>query len=89
MKKKPKRNADVVHDFAPGEKKKMTQWIREKNHDRKAFPELFDDGLNGLHDPNRERPITVLQNYNSKLFNKNQKFAQDSDFVFVDIDFFD
>ena len=61
----------------------MTQWIREKNHDRKAFPELFDDGLNGLHDPNREREISVFQNYNSKLFNKNQKFAQDSDFVFM------
>ena len=83
MKKKTKRNANITHDYAPGERKKLTQWNREKNHDRKAFPELFDDGLNGLHDPNREIPITIWQNYNSKLFNRNQKFVQDSDFVFV------
>ena len=61
----------------------MTQWFGEKNHDTKAFPELFDDGLNGFHDPNRQKPISVHQNYNSKLFNKNPKYAQDSDYVFV------
>ena len=73
----------MVHDLAPGERKKLTRWIREENHDIKAWPELFHDGLNGLYDPNREKPISVWQNYNSKVFNRNQKFAEDSDFLYV------
>ena len=50
LQKRPKRSSDIVYDFAPGEKKRLTNWIREKNNDRKAFPELFDDGKNGLDD---------------------------------------
>ena len=77
--KKPKRCADLVHEIAPGERKKLTNWIREENHDITAFPELFPDGLNGLHDRNRKRKITAKQNYNQKVFNKNKKFWDDGD----------
>ena len=83
MKKKPKRSGEIVHDIAPGEKKKLTHWIREENHDIKAWPELFPDGLNGFHDPNRIRKISANQNFNHKIYSKNKKFAQDADFIFA------
>ena len=83
MRKKPKRDGDLVHEIAPGERKKLTLWYREDNHDRKAFPELFPDGNCGLHDQNRKRKISATQNYNHKVLNKNRKFAEDPDFVFV------
>ena len=75
LKKKLKRNSDLVHDIAPGERKKLTNWIREVNHDRKAFPELFPDGKCGLHDKNRKRKISATQNYNHKVINKSCKYA--------------
>ena len=83
MKKKPKRSSETVHDIAPGEKKKLTHWIREKNHDIKAWPELFPDGLNGLYDPNRIRKISASQNFNHKMYSKNKKYSQDADFIFA------
>ena len=82
LQKRPKRSSDIVYDFTPGEKKRLTNWIREKNNDRKAFPELFDDGKNGLDDPEGEKKISVRQNYSSKVVNKNKKYAENSDFIF-------
>ena len=83
MKKQPRRSSDFVHEIAPGERKKLSEWIREENHDRKAFPELFHDGQFGLHDKNRKRKITATQNYSHKVLNINRKYAQSSDYVFV------
>ena len=83
LKKKPRRSSDLVYEIAPGERKKLTNWTREKHHDRKAFPELFPDGNCGLHDQNRKRKITATQNFNHKVLNINRKFAEDPDFVFV------
>ena len=40
----------------PGQGKIPTNWIREKNHDVIAFPELFCDGKGGL---NAERKIKL------------------------------
>ena len=83
LRKKPKRCSDYIHEFAPGERKKATDWIREENHDTKSFPELFSMGKYGLHDTSRKRKISAVQNYSSKILNKNKKFAQNSDFIFV------
>ena len=83
LKKKTTRSGDTVHDIAPGEKKKLTHWIREKDHDIKAWPELFPDGLNGLYDPNREIKISPSQNFNHKIYSKNKKFAKCADFIFA------
>ena len=83
MRKKAKRDGSLVHELAPGEKKKLSDWLREENQDRKAFPHLVNDGRNGLYDKNRKRKLSASQNYSHKILNKNKKFAEDSDFIFV------
>ena len=35
LKKKPRRCSNFVHEVAPGEKKKLSNYIREENHDTK------------------------------------------------------
>ena len=72
-----------MHEVAPGEKKKLSDWLRDENHDIKAFPELFPDGRNGLNDKNRTKKVPLKQNYAQKILNKNTKFAKDADFIFV------
>ena len=47
------------------------------------FQKLFPDGKNGLNDPEREIKISAKQNYNQKIFNKNRKFGEDPEFIFV------
>ena len=59
----------------------LTDWIREKHHDRKAFPELFDDGKMGLHDENRKRKISPTPNYSHKVLNTNKKYAESEDYT--------
>lgn len=83
LRKKTKRSSNFVYEIVPGERKKLNDWIREENHDTKAFPELFPDGKNGLHDKSRKRRISPIQNYSHKILNKNKKFSKDPDFVFV------
>ena len=83
LRKKTKRSSNFFYEIAPGERKKLNDWIREENHDTKAFPELFPDGKNGLHDKSRKRKISPIQNYSHKILNKNKKFSKDPDFVFV------
>ena len=83
LRKKTKRSSNFVYEIVPGERKKLNDWIREENHDTKAFPELFPDGKNGLHDKSRKRKISPIQNYSHKILNKNKKFSKDPDFVFV------
>ena len=56
MKKKLKRLGKKIYNIAPGEGKIPTNWIREKNFDVIAFPELFCDGKGGL---NAERKIKL------------------------------
>ena len=46
---KLKRKSKKIIDYAPGEKHLPTNWIREKNHDEVAFPELFTDGKGSVH----------------------------------------
>ena len=83
LKKRPRRSSNFVHEFAPGERKKATNWIRDENHDTKGFPCLFHDGKCGLNDKNRKRKIPAKQNFCQKVLNKNKKFCMDQDYIFV------
>jgi hypothetical protein len=79
----PKRNSDVVHVIAPGQRKKLSQWLSEEDHDINAFPDLFPNGRCGLNDTERPRKITPGQNYSQKVLNVDPRFCQDPDFIFV------
>ena len=83
LKKKPRRCSNFVHEVAPGEKKKLSNYIREENHDTKAFPDLFHDRKNGLNYGRRKRKIPAKSNFARKILNKYKKFAQDADYIFV------
>ena len=81
--KKTKRNTDIVHIIAPGERHKLSYWLSEENYDINAFPDLFPDGKGGLNDPSRLKKISIVQNYSQKILNHDTRFAQDEDFLFV------
>lgn len=81
--KKTKRDSDIVHVIAPGQRKKLSYWLTEENYDINAFPDLFPDGKGGLDDKSRKRKISPIQNYSQKMLNHDSRFAQDEDFLFV------
>ena len=81
--KKTKRNTDIVHIIAPGERHKLSYWLSEENYDINAFPDLFPDGKGGLNDPSRLKKISIVQNYSQKILNHDTRFAQDEDFLFI------
>ena len=83
IRKIPKRNGDIVHIIAPGQRKKLSSWLAEEDHDINAFPDFFPNGRCGLNDPERERKITPGQNYSQKTLNADPRFGQDTDFIFV------
>ena len=83
LRKKLKRNSDLVHVVAPGQRKKLSNFLTEEDHDVNAFPDLFSDGKGGLNDPERQKKISPCQNYSQKVFNHDPRFGQDTDFVFV------
>ena len=83
MRKLPKRNGDVVHVIAPGQRKKLSNWLSEEDHDINAFPDLFPNGRCGLNDAERQRKISPGQNYSQKVLNVDPRFSQDPDFIFV------
>ena len=55
---RPSRKNNKVYDYAPGEKAVPTDWIREKDHDIIAWPELYCDGKGGLNHPDRTVKLT-------------------------------
>ena len=77
-----KRKAQKTIDYAPGEKQCPTNWIREKDHDKVAFPELYTDGKGGVND---EREVTLSRGdfYSTKFLNHNKMYAKNSDYLFV------
>ena len=83
MRKATKRNSDLVHIVAPGQRKKLSYWLTEEDHDINAFPDLFPNGKCGLNDPERQKKITPGQNYSQKSLNIDSRFGQDADFIFV------
>lgn len=78
-----KRSSRAVHIVAPGQIKKLSNWLTEENHDINAFPDLFPNGKGGLDDPSRMKKISPVQNYNQKTLNHDPRFSEDSDFIFV------
>ena len=80
---KKKRKGGKVYDYAPGQNYVPTNWIREKNHDEIAFPELFTDGQGGVHDETREVKISRPDFYSQKFLNHNKMYAQNSEYLFV------
>ena len=78
-----KRNSGAVHIIAPGQRRKLSNWLTEENHDINAFSDLFPNGKGGLDDPSRMKKISPVQNYSQKTLNHDPRFSQDSDFIFV------
>ncbi|HIC32728.1 MAG TPA: hypothetical protein EYO76_12510, partial [Flavobacteriaceae bacterium] len=68
---------------APGEGKIPTNILREENPFVLAFPILFPDGKNGLHDKEREVPITPQQFVEQRILNHNAIFRNNIAFVFT------
>ena len=81
--KKTKRSSDTIHVVAPGQRRKLSNWLMEENHDTNAFPDLLPDGKGGQHDKARIIQISPVQNYSQKMLNHDKRFAQDEDFIFV------
>ena len=74
---------EQVYTIQPGEAKTTNNWLRDNDDfDIEAFPWLFSDGKYGLN-YKREKPLTPVKYFASKVMNKNAQFAQDADFVFV------
>ena len=83
MKKiKFKRKAKKIYDMAPGQGQVPTNWIREKDHDQIAFPELFTDGKGGV---NYDRKIKLVKGdfYSTRFLNHDKRYAKNSDYLFV------
>ena len=72
-----------MYDYAPGQEFVPTNWIREKNHDEIAFPELYTDGKGGVHDETRQVKISRPDFYSQKFLNHNKMYAQNSEYLFV------
>ena len=77
-----KRKAKKIFDLAPGQGKIPTNWIREKNHDVIAFPELYPEGKGGV-DAERQVKLSRTDFYSTKFLNNNKMYSQNSDYLFV------
>ena len=71
-----------LYEIAPGEGKIPTNWLREKDFDITAFPDLFPDGKFGFHD-DRELKLSPINYFSQRILNRNQTFAQDPDYLFI------
>ena len=69
-------------DFAPGEGKKPTDFVAQKDWDVKSWPMLLPDGKFGL---SHERKVKLTkQNYfQQRLLNQDDRFARHPDFTFA------
>ena len=83
--KKKLHKEGQVYEIAPGEGKIPTNWLREKTFDITAFPDLFPDGKFGFHyeGPERKIKLTPINYFSQRVLNRNQKFAQDPDYLFI------
>ena len=80
--KKRLNKEGLLYEIAPGEGKIPTNWLREKDFDITAFPDLFPDGKFGFHD-DRELKLSPMNYFSQRILNRNQKFAQDPDYLFI------
>ena len=79
---KKKKKDDNFYSYAPGEEFSPTNWIREKNHDKIAFPEIFTNGKGGLNDE-REVKLSRSDFYCQRFLNHDKRCAKNSDYLFV------
>ena len=78
-----KRKGGKVYDYAPGQEFCPTNWIREKNHDEIAFPELYTTGTGGINDESRIVKISKPDFCSQKFCNHNKIYAKNSEYLFV------
>ena len=78
-----RRKAKKIYDVAPGQGKIPTNWVREKDHDTIAFPELFTDGKGGVNDPERAIKLSKGDFYSTKFLNNDKRYSKNSDYLFV------
>ena len=76
------RKAKKTYNYAPGQNVIPTDWIREKDHDEVAFPELYSEGKGGI---NAKRLVKTTKGdfYSSKFLNHNKMYAKNGDYLFV------
>ena len=78
-----RRKGGRIYDYAPGQEQAPTNWIREKNYDEVAFPELYTNGKGGVNDESRKVKITKPDFMSQKFLNHNKMYAQNSEYLFV------
>ncbi|XP_069109227.1 repetitive organellar protein-like [Argopecten irradians] len=72
---------DQVFSVAPCEKNNPISLLMEKGIEAKAFPVLFPDGENVFSDE-RDTVITLSRYLHNRLMNVDNRFAQDTNFLF-------
>ena len=80
--KKKIQGTDKVFEIAPGENKVPNNYLRDHKLEVLAFPHLFPNGRNHLHD---QRPIRLTPHkyFPQRILNKNTAFAKNADYIFV------
>ena len=66
----------------PGEGKIPSDWLRDKDFDIDAFPDLHVTGKNGL-DKSREIPLSRDKYFAQRILDVNPMYAKNPDYVFM------
>ena len=60
-----------------------SDWLREKDFDIDAFPDLHVDGQCGLDDELRKIPLSRDKYFTQRILNENPMYAENPDYVFM------
>ena len=80
----PEERKDETVAVAPGEGKKPTNILSEKDWDIKSYPGLYPDGKFGLHFP-RKKKISDQNFFIQRIMNKDLRFANNMPFIFASV----
>ena len=83
LKVKKKRKNEKYYDYAPGEEQCLSNWIREKDLEEVAFPEIFTTGQCGYNNPNRQVKISRSDYLCLRFSHHDKRCAKNSDYLFV------
>ena len=61
----------------------LTNWIRDKDFETVAFPEIFCNGANGFSDKTRPIVISRSDYFSQRFCNHKRIFSKNSDYLFV------
>ena len=75
---------DVLFNVAPAEKQKPVSIFHDKEAEALCFPVQFPNGNNTLHSQ-REKKLTPCKYFNARLFNADNRFARDPQYIFLHI----